>query len=112
MEAATTVFEKFALPVAIIIVMIVAIIVLFKYIREQNDKHDTLVKEQADKYDKELRDQNDRYFESYKMITESNHKVTDALNNNTKTIESNTRLIEKLVDKLDVHCSSGGSNQS
>ena len=111
MEAATSIFEKFALPVAVIIIMIFAIIVLFKYIREQNDKHDSLVKEQSDKYDKEIREQNDKYFESYKMITESNHRVTEALNNNTKTIESNTRLIEKLVDKLDVHCTSG-ANQS
>lgn len=111
MEAATTVFEKFALPVAVIIVMIVAIIVLFKYITEQNEKHDALVKDQSDKYDREMREQNDKYFEAYKMITESNNNVTNALNNNTKTIESNTRLIEKLVDKLDVHCSSG-NNQS
>lgn len=107
MEEVTTLFEKMALPIAIIIVLIAGIIILFKYIREQNEKHDTLVKEQADKYDQEIREQTDKYFESYKMITESNHHVTEALNNNTKTIESNTRLIEKLVDKLDVHCSPG-----
>ena len=75
-------FNNFALPIVMVIVFIVGIVALFKYYTQRDEKHDAEVKEMTEKY-----------YESYGKVTESNVRVTEALNNNT-------RVIEKLLDKL------------
>ena len=78
----TDLFNTFALPVVMIIIFIVAIVNLFKEYKTRDEKKDAEVKELTEKY-----------YESYSKVTESNVKVSEALNNNT-------RVIEKLMDKL------------
>lgn len=79
----TELFNNFALPVVMIIVFIVGIVALFKYYAKRDETHDNEVKELTTKY-----------YDSYTKVTESNVRVTEALNNNT-------RVIEKLLDKFD-----------
>lgn len=78
----TELFENFAIPVVMLIVFIIAIAYLYNDSRKREDKHDADTKEMTEKY-----------YESYIKVTDSNAKVSDALNNNTK-------VIEKLFDKL------------
>lgn len=85
MESATwltELFNNFALPIVMIIVFIVGIVMLFKYYTKRDEQHDKEVKELTEKY-----------YDSYAKVTESNIRVTEALNNNTK-------VIEKLLDRF------------
>lgn len=83
MDTLGQIFNDFGLPVAMLIILIVGIVYLFKYFAAKDEKHDAETKEMTEKY-----------YESYLKVTESNAKVSDALNNNTK-------VIERLFDKLD-----------
>ena len=76
-------FESFGLPVGMLVVLIVGIVLLFRYFTKKDEKHDDEMKEMTEKY-----------YESYIKVTDSYSKVTEALNNNT-------RVIEKLFDKFE-----------
>ena len=86
-------FNNFAVPVVMLIVFIVGIVFLFKQYTAKDEKHDAEMKELTQNHDSEMKSLTEKYYESYTKVTESNVKVTEALNNNTK-------VIEKLLDKL------------
>lgn len=93
MEAATgigDVIQTYGVATAALIGLTICVVYLFKYIKEQNAKQD----EQAEKHANEMKDMTNKYYESYIKVTESNARVSEALNNNT-------RVIERLLDRMD-----------
>ena len=89
------IIQTYGVATAALIGLTIAVVFVFKLFVDYVKKMDEKQEEMTNKHVAEMKDMTDKYYDSYIRVTESNAKVSEALNNNTKVIE---RLLDKMEE--------------